>query len=74
EMEIYQRLLQEAGFSVVDRMLYDGFKGLKDEVSPLRLMFKWPILGQYLQRRLRSWKWAERNLGHMILFVCRKAQ
>ena len=67
-------LLQNTGFKIIDQMLYDGFKGLKDEIPLLRWMFKWRGIGWRLQRWLRSWEWPERNLGHMILFVCRKAQ
>ena len=67
-------LLRAAGFEVIDQMLYDGFKGVKDEIPLLRRMFKWRGIGWRLQRWLRSWEWAERNLGHMILFVCRKAR
>jgi hypothetical protein len=70
----FAALLQTAGFEVVDQMLYDGFKGVKDEIPLLRQMFKWRGVGWRLRRWLRSWGWAERNLGHMILFVCRKAQ
>ena len=51
-----------------------GFKGAKDEIPLLRRMFRWRGIGWRLRRWLRSWEWAERNLGHMILFVCRKAQ
>lgn len=64
--------LHEAGFEIIDRMPYDGFKGVKDEIPLLRHMLKWRGLGWRLQRWLRSWEWAERNLGHMILFVGRK--
>ena len=67
-------LLQAASFKVIDQMLYDGYKGVKDEMPLLRRMFRWRGIGWRLQRWLRSWEWAERNLGHMILFVCRKAQ
>jgi len=70
----FTALLQAAGFEIIDQMLYDGFKGVKDEIPLLRQMFKWRGIGWRLQRWLRSWEWAERNLGHMILFVCRKAQ
>jgi SAM-dependent methyltransferase len=70
----FTALLQAAGFKIIDQMLYDGFKGVKDEIPLLRQMFKWRGIGWRLQRWLRSWEWAERNLGHMILFVCRKAQ
>jgi SAM-dependent methyltransferase len=68
----FAALLQEAGFKIIDRMLYAGFKGVKDEIPLLRQMFKWRGVGQRLQRWLQSWEWAERNLGHMILFVCER--
>lgn len=73
-MEEMRGILQEAEFTVVDTLVYDGFKGLKDEIPLLRRMVKWRGIGWRLQRRLRAWKWAERNLGHMILFVCQKAR
>jgi SAM-dependent methyltransferase len=69
----FSALLQAAGFEIIDQMLYGGFKGVKDEIPLLRQMFKWRGIGSRLQRWLQSWEWAERNLGHMILFVCRKA-
>ena len=70
----FAALLQTAAFEIIDQMLYAGFKGVKDEIPLLRQMFKWRGIGWRLQRWLQSWEWAERNLGHMILFVCRKAQ
>jgi SAM-dependent methyltransferase len=70
----FATLLQTAGFEIIDQMLYGGFKGVKDEIPLLRQMFKWRGIGWRLQRWLQSWEWAERNLGHMILFVCRKVQ
>jgi SAM-dependent methyltransferase len=69
----FSGLLEEAGFQVIDRMPYDGFKGVKDEIPLLRKMMKWRWIGCRLQNRLQSWKWAGKLLGHMILFVCRKA-
>jgi SAM-dependent methyltransferase len=82
-MEFYQyafteteftTLLQAAGFKIIDQMIYNGFKGVKDEIPLLRRMFEWPGIGRRLQRWLLSWKWADQKLGHMILFVCRKAR
>ena len=70
----FATLLQATSFEIIDRMLYGGFKGVKDEIPLLCQMFEWRGIGWRLQRWLRSWEWAERNLGHMILFVCRKAQ
>jgi SAM-dependent methyltransferase len=68
----FTALLQAAGFRIVDWMTYDGYKGVKDEIPLLRLISRWQGVGWRMQRWLRSWQWAERNLGHMILFVCRK--
>lgn len=67
-------ILRQMGFTIVDILVYNGFKGVKDEIPLLRQMFKWRGIGRRLQRWLRHWEWAEHNLGHMILFVCRKAQ
>ena len=66
--------LRSAGFVVVGKMPYGGFKGVREEVSWLRLVAKWRGVGWRLERWLQSSKWIERNLGHMLLFVCRKAQ
>lgn len=70
----FASILRASGYKIVDQMLYDGYKGVKDEFPLLLKIFNWPRIGWRLQRWLRSWKWAERNLGHMILFVCRKVQ
>lgn len=72
--EEMRSILQKAGFIIVNTFVYDGFKGIKDEIPLLQHMFKWRGIGWRLERWLRSWQWAERNLGHMILFVCRKAK
>jgi SAM-dependent methyltransferase len=70
----FTTLLRASGFKIIDQVIYNGFKGVKDEIPLLRKMFEWPGIGRRLQQWLLSWKWAERNLGHMILFVSRKAQ
>lgn len=70
----FTALLQAARFEVIEWRLYGGFKGVKDEIPLLRQMFRWRGIGWRLQRWLQAWEWAERNLGHLILFVCRKAQ
>lgn len=67
-------ILQQTGFITVKMFVYDGYKGVKDETPLLRRMFHWRGIGWRLQGWLRSWQWAERNLGHMILFVCRKVE
>jgi SAM-dependent methyltransferase len=69
----FRTLLRDGGFEVIDRINYNGFKGIKDEIPLLRRMLKWRRLGPRFQRWLLSWKWADKRLGHMILFVCKKA-
>jgi SAM-dependent methyltransferase len=66
--------LQAAGFGIVGRTIYAGVKGVKDEIPALRRMLGWRGAGWRLERWLQSWEWVERNLGHMILFACRKAR
>lgn len=73
EME-FASILRASGFKIVDRVLYSGFKGVKDEIPLLRWVLAWRGIGWRLGRKIQSWQWAERNLGHMILFVSRKAQ
>lgn len=68
----FKALLESAGFKVIEQRTYDGFKGVKDEIPFVRQIIKWRWIGSRLQRRLQSWQWAEKHLGHMILFVCRK--
>lgn len=68
----FSALLQKVGFEIVDKMIYDGFKGVKDEIPLLKKVFQWPVIGWRLRRWVRSCKWIEHTLGHMILFVCQK--
>ncbi len=72
-VEEMEKILWQIGFTIVGTYPYDGFKGIKDEIPLLRQIFKWRGIGLALQRGLRSCQLAERNLGHMIMFVCRKA-
>jgi SAM-dependent methyltransferase len=67
-------ILQKHGFRVVDEMIYDGFKGLKDEIRLLEKIVQWPVIGRRLRNWVQSCQWIEHRLGHMMLFVCRKAQ
>lgn len=67
-------ILQKMGFTIVSTHRLNAIDGLKDDIPLLRQMCQLRGIGWRLERRLRSWKWLERNLGHMILFVCRKAQ
>ena len=66
--------LRSAGFRIVGKMPYGGFKGVRDELPALRRMAGWRGVGWRLERWLHTSEWVERNLGHMILFVCHKAQ
>jgi SAM-dependent methyltransferase len=66
-------ILEKAGFTVIDTFTYDGYKGVKDEIAMIKKILQWRGIGWRLQNWLKSWDWAERNLGHMIMFVCRKA-
>lgn len=68
----FTSILQSSGFEVVETFSYDGFKGVKDEIRLLRRMLLWRGVGWRLATALRKWRWAERNLGHMALFACRK--
>lgn len=65
-------ILQQSGFAVVDTFVYGALKGLGDELWLLRQIVSWRWLGWRVRDRLRSWGWAERHLGHMVMFVCRK--
>jgi SAM-dependent methyltransferase len=67
-------ILRRIGFTVVSTYGLDAIAGLKDDIPPLRYMCQMRGIGWLLEQRLRSWTWLDRNLGHMILFVCRKAQ
>ena len=70
--EEFCSLLQGKGFTVIDRFLYDGFKGVKDEIPFLLNVFQRKYVGWRLEQWLRSSEWIEQTLGHMILFACRK--
>jgi SAM-dependent methyltransferase len=69
----FSSLLHAAGFTIIDDMLYDGFKGVKDEIPLLLRIFQWRYIGWRLEEWLRSSEHVKRNLGHMVLFACRKA-
>ena len=69
----FSSLLHAEGFTIVGEMLYDGFKGVKDEIPLLLRMFQWKYIGWRLEKWLRSSEFVKRNLGHMILFTCRKS-
>jgi len=70
--EEFTALLNSAGFNVLDRIGYSVPKGVKDEIPGIGSIFAVRGIGWRLQRILQSWTWAQKNLGHMILFICRK--
>ena len=66
-------LLQNAGFKIIAKAPYDGFKGVKDEVPLVRRMFRWRGIGWRLQRWLKRSSWIAVHFGHMLLVVCEKS-
>ncbi len=68
------RLLEACRFRVDAVYGYDPFKGLKDEIPSVLKLFACPGIGRRLERAWRSSAWAQRRLGHMILFACRKGR
>lgn len=69
--EEFANLLQLAGFEIVDDMFYDYFKGIGDEIPLIRKIFKLRGIGWRLKYWIKSLRFG-RDLGHMVLFVCRK--
>jgi len=45
---------------------------LNSNQTLLRQMVKWRPFDWAFYKLLCRWKWANRHLGHMMLFVCRK--
>ena len=68
----FSSFLHHAGFTIIDEMLYDGFKGVKDEMPLLLPILRWKYIGWRFEKWLRSSEYVKGNLGHMILFICRK--
>jgi SAM-dependent methyltransferase len=68
----FTRYLHQYGFVVVERFQYDGYKGIKDEIPMISRIFEWPQ-GWRIRKFLMHWVWAGRHMGHMMLFVARKA-
>lgn len=71
-IEEMSQILQNAGFRVITTFGYSGYKGIKDETPLLRQMVKWRPFDWAFYKLIYRWKWANRHLGHMMLFVCRK--
>jgi SAM-dependent methyltransferase len=66
----FSAYLQKFGFDVVGTQQYGGYKGVKDEL-PLDGLFNLPQ-GWRLRKFLMHSKWADRHLGHMMMYVARK--
>ena len=71
-IEEFASILHSSGFTIIDQMGYSIPKGVKDEIPGLGKLFRLRGIGWRLQHLIRSWSWARKNLGHMVLFVCRK--
>jgi SAM-dependent methyltransferase len=61
--------LQRMGFDLVATQQYGGYKGVKDEL-PLNGLFNLPQ-GWRLRKFLMHSKWADRHIGHMMMYVAR---
>ncbi len=70
----FDQLLRKAGFEVVAHRQYGGFKGVKDELPALAKWFEMPQIGWRLRKFLMNWRWAERHMGHMMMYVCKRAK
>ncbi len=68
----FDEFLCQAGFEVVTHRQYGGFKGVKDELPFLTKWFEVPQFGWRLRKFLMNWGWAERHMGHMMMYVCRR--
>lgn len=72
----FEEILRRIGFQVLERNGYDSYKGIVDEISPLRwlvsrYLFGYDV-GAIVQRLLRHIPLLERGMGHMLLVVCKK--
>jgi SAM-dependent methyltransferase len=67
----FSHLLYQTGFKIIEYMIYDYSKGIGDEIPLLRWIFKIRGLGWRFKLWIKSREFGK-NLGHMILFVCRK--
>lgn len=82
DLEFYQyaftseemsNILQQMGFTIVTTYCGNSFKGIKDEIPVLREVAQWRPVSWLGYKLLQHWKWTEQNLGHMIMFICRKS-
>lgn len=65
-------ILAGAGFEVLEEFHYDGVKGLREEILPLRPLLRTRIGHRGARWLLRHAPWAEALCAHMVLFACRK--
>jgi SAM-dependent methyltransferase len=68
----FDQCLQSAGFELIAHHQYGGYKGVKDEIIILNRIFEWPQIGWRLRKWLMNSRFASRNVGHMMMYVCRK--
>ena len=64
--------LRQSGFKVIETIMYDGCKGLADELAVVRLALKIPVVGGRIRAWLAACQWVENHFGHMMLYVCEK--
>jgi hypothetical protein len=67
----FSKLIHRSGFRIIDQLIYDYAKGISDEIPLLRSIFKIRGLGWRFKLWIKSREFGK-NLGHMILFVCKK--
>lgn len=65
-------LLKSSGFEVIDKMPYDSFKGVKDEIPAFAWFVRTSQTAKYWRAVFGRIRWLENNFGHMVLFVCKK--
>lgn len=67
----FSQYLKRFNFEIIEYFQYGGYKGIKDEISFLSKMFEWPQ-GWRLRKFLMNWNWANRHMGHMMMYIARK--
>lgn len=70
----FDEILRKAGFEMITHCQYGGFKGVKDELPFLNKWFEVPQLGWRLRKFLMNWRWAERHMGHMMMYVSKRGE
>jgi len=65
-------LLQKNGFQVIDIHGYGSWKGLKDELPFLTLLYKTPKIGGIYRIMTQKTPFCDRYFGHMVGFICKK--